>query len=41
LEKSKAKVKELTESALELMKPYYDNAEFFNTLAIDLQNRVE
>lgn len=41
LEKSKAKVQELTEKALESMAQYYDNAEFFNKLALDLAVRVK
>lgn len=41
LEKSKKKVQELTEMALKAMAPYYDNAEFFNKLALDLSVRVK
>ncbi len=41
LEKSKERVKELTENALASMAQYYDNAEFFNKLAVDLSVRVK
>lgn len=41
LEKSKERVKELTENALAAMAQYYDNAEFFNKLAVDLSVRVK
>lgn len=41
IEKSRDKVKELTAAALKLMEPYYDNAEFFNKLAQDLEKRTK
>lgn len=41
VEKSREKVKELTEEALKLMEPYYDNAEFFNALAKSLEGRIK
>lgn len=41
IENSQAKVKELTENALVAMSQYYDNAEFFNKLALDLSVRVK
>lgn len=41
LEKSKARVEELTEMALKSIAKYYDNAEFFNKLALDLAVRVK
>lgn len=36
IEKSKKRVKELTDNAFQIMAPYYDNAEFFNKLAANL-----
>ncbi len=36
IEKSKNRVKELTDFALQIMAPHYDNAEFFNKLAGNL-----
>lgn len=41
LEKSKARVQELTDNALASMAQYYDNAEFFNKLALDLAVRIK
>lgn len=41
LEKSKEKVQELTDMALKVIAPYYDNAEFFSKLALDLSVRVK
>lgn len=39
LEKSNERLAELTDKALEIMAPYYDNAEFFVELAQDLAER--
>lgn len=39
LEASKARVEELTSRAIEVLAPYYDNAEFFVKLAEDLEVR--
>ena len=41
LDASYARVKELTEHALEVMSPYYDNAEFFNDLVVELADRTK
>lgn len=41
LEKSKEKLDELTCKAIELMSPYYDNAEFFVNLAEELKERTK
>ncbi len=40
IEASKARLAELTERALAIMAPYYDNAQFFNDLARDLMTRT-
>lgn len=41
LDKSYKRLEELTDNALEIMAPYYDNAEFFVELAKDLAERKE
>lgn len=41
LESSKLRVKELTANAITAMEPYYDNAEFFVTLAEELSVRIK
>ena len=41
LEKSYSRLEELTDNALDIMAPYYDNAEFFVDLAKDLAERKE
>lgn len=38
---SKQRLKELTDKALDIMAPYYDNALFFTDLAKDLMNRTK
>ncbi|MEG2199646.1 MAG: polyprenyl synthetase family protein, partial [Anaerovorax sp.] len=40
LEASKAKLQSLTNNAIQLLEPYYDNAEFFVRLAQDLAVRI-
>lgn len=40
IDASKARLAELTERALAIMAPYYDNAQFFNDLARDLMTRT-
>lgn len=40
LEESKRRLSELTSKALEVMSPYYDNAEFFTALAQELEERI-
>lgn len=41
LDESYRKVQELTDTALEIMAPYYDNAEFFNNLVINMAERTK
>lgn len=41
LESSKLRVKELTANAITAMEPYYDNAEFFVTIAEELSVRIK
>ena len=41
LDASYKRVNELTEHALDVMAPYYDNAEFFNNLVKDLASRTK
>ncbi|MCL2436624.1 MAG: polyprenyl synthetase family protein [Clostridiales bacterium] len=41
LDQSKAKLNELTETAIEILSPYYDNAEFFTDIAKELAKRVK
>ena len=41
MDASYKKVKELTEHALDIMAPYYDNAEFFNNLINELASRTK
>lgn len=41
LESSKLRVKELTDNAITIMEPYYDNAEFFVHVAQDLAVRIK
>ena len=41
LEASRARLAELTEKAVEVLKPYYDNAEFFVAVARDLEERTK
>lgn len=41
LEKSKVRMHELTEKAIEIMGPYYDNAEFFTKLVRELESRTK
>lgn len=41
LDESYRKVRELTDTALEIMAPYYDNAEFFNNLVINMAERTK
>jgi len=40
LEKSKMRLEELTSKAVDIMSPYYDNAEFFTSLALELETRI-
>jgi len=40
MERSRAKIRTLTEEALDIMAPYYDNAEFFTSLIKELENRT-
>lgn len=41
LEKSYERVHELTERAVEILSPYYDNAEFFTKLVLELEKRTK
>ncbi len=41
IERSRQKVSELTDEAIEILSPYYDNAEFFTTLIKDLEDRTK
>ncbi|MEG0663065.1 MAG: polyprenyl synthetase family protein, partial [Anaerovoracaceae bacterium] len=41
LEKSYEKMRELTDNALQIMSPYYDNAEFFNDMIRELAERTK
>ncbi len=41
LEAARARLNELTSNALESIEHYYDNAEFFNNLVVDLANRTK
>ena len=41
LEASYTRVEELTNHALKTMEKYYDNAEFFNNVVIELANRTK
>lgn len=41
MQASEEKLKELTENAVNVLEKYYDNAEFFRTLVLKLQNRTK